>query len=381
MSDALLTLAASSLPSTASSTSASFPSPLTDGDPVDPVILTPSSSAQSSLSQSTVSPHSSGSSQAGPALQTPIKHDGGVESTRADTSNFVTQDAPDTSATFTLSAHAAVHVALLTLLTPPPHSAAVWAVSVVSSDKKRGKWSAAEDAQLRAAVLAHKGKNWKNIAKAAFGEGKSDVQCLHRWQKVLDPKLVKGPWTKQEDSMVIQLVDKFGPKKCQRHTLHSGDDGRQLTGHAALTRVSPRCAVCAGPVNIHTDKRVGRTGVVDRAAPPVAPSSFACSSTWQSRPQPHMPRLVGIELKLASLPPPRRLTTCATSSNLSAADEHCHCVVRLPAQEYHSRQPAGTNRQAVQRALAQPSQPGHQEGRVDAGGGRHHTAGTQDHGQ
>ena len=85
--------------------------------------------------------------------------------------------------------------------------------SAVSSDKKRGKWTAAEDAQLRAAVLQHKGKNWKNIAKAAFGDSKSDVQCLHRWQKVLDPKLVKGPWTKAEDSMVVQLVDKYGPKK------------------------------------------------------------------------------------------------------------------------------------------------------------------------
>lgn len=27
--------------------------------------------------------------------------------------------------------------------------------------------------------------------------GRSDVQCLHRWQKVLNPDLVKGPWTKE----------------------------------------------------------------------------------------------------------------------------------------------------------------------------------------
>ena len=26
---------------------------------------------------------------------------------------------------------------------------------------------------------------------------RSDVQCLHRWQKVLNPNLVKGPWTKE----------------------------------------------------------------------------------------------------------------------------------------------------------------------------------------
>lgn len=26
-------------------------------------------------------------------------------------------------------------------------------------------------------------------------EDRTDVQCLHRWQKVLNPELVKGPWT------------------------------------------------------------------------------------------------------------------------------------------------------------------------------------------
>ena len=28
-----------------------------------------------------------------------------------------------------------------------------------------------------------------------MGNGKTDVQCLHRWQKVLNPVLIKGPWT------------------------------------------------------------------------------------------------------------------------------------------------------------------------------------------
>ncbi len=40
----------------------------------------------------------------------------------------------------------------------------------------------------------HGGKNWKAIAERFDGE-RSDVQCLHRWQKVLNPDLVKGPWT------------------------------------------------------------------------------------------------------------------------------------------------------------------------------------------
>lgn len=38
------------------------------------------------------------------------------------------------------------------------------------------------------------------------------MQCLHRWQKVLNPSLVKGPWTKEEDHIVLKLVEKFGAR-------------------------------------------------------------------------------------------------------------------------------------------------------------------------
>jgi hypothetical protein len=26
---------------------------------------------------------------------------------------------------------------------------------------------------------------------------RTEVQCLHRWQKVLNPELIKGPWTQE----------------------------------------------------------------------------------------------------------------------------------------------------------------------------------------
>ncbi len=52
-----------------------------------------------------------------------------------------------------------------------------------------------QDEALRRAVALHEGKNWKEVARAL--DGRTDVQCLHRWQKVLKPGLVKGPWTKE----------------------------------------------------------------------------------------------------------------------------------------------------------------------------------------
>jgi hypothetical protein len=83
-----------------------------------------------------------------------------------------------------------------------------------ASGKRRasmGKWTEQEDDLLRAAVEDHSGKNWKKIA--ARLPGRSDVQCLHRWQKVLKPGLIKGPWTPQEDATVIRLVQIHGNKK------------------------------------------------------------------------------------------------------------------------------------------------------------------------
>ena len=50
-------------------------------------------------------------------------------------------------------------------------------------------------------------RNWRHISTSFFRGVRSDVQCLHRWQKVLRPGLVKGPWTKDEDDTVIHCIN------------------------------------------------------------------------------------------------------------------------------------------------------------------------------
>jgi len=59
--------------------------------------------------------------------------------------------------------------------------------------------------------MANGGKNWKKIAESL--KERTDVQCLHRWQKVLNPSLVKGPWTDIEDGLLLHLVNIDGPQK------------------------------------------------------------------------------------------------------------------------------------------------------------------------
>ncbi|RDY02512.1 Transcription factor MYB3R-3, partial [Mucuna pruriens] len=77
--------------------------------------------------------------------------------------------------------------------------------------RAKGGWTAQEDETLRNAVAVFKGKSWKKIAE--FFPDRSEVQCLHRWQKVLNPELVKGPWTQEEDDKIVELVSKYGPTK------------------------------------------------------------------------------------------------------------------------------------------------------------------------
>ncbi|CAN7107489.1 unnamed protein product [Brassica rapa subsp. narinosa] len=77
--------------------------------------------------------------------------------------------------------------------------------------RAKGGWTTEEDETLRQAVCTYNAKSWKKIAE--FFPDRTEVQCLHRWQKVLNPDLIKGPWTQEEDEKIVELVKKYGSAK------------------------------------------------------------------------------------------------------------------------------------------------------------------------
>ena len=76
---------------------------------------------------------------------------------------------------------------------------------------KLGKWTIEEDESLLNAVNTYGTKNWKLVSKVL--QKRNQVQCLHRWTKILQPGLTKGPWSIEEDRKLIQWVKKEGPCK------------------------------------------------------------------------------------------------------------------------------------------------------------------------
>lgn len=93
-----------------------------------------------------------------------------------------------------------------------PDDASSAAVGAARPQKRSSMWTAEQDTALVEAVKKNDAKNWKLIAEAVGGT-KSHIQCLHRWQKVLDPSLVKGPWTEEEDQVIVREVKTHGAKK------------------------------------------------------------------------------------------------------------------------------------------------------------------------
>ncbi|KAK2551854.1 Myb-related protein B [Acropora cervicornis] len=90
----------------------------------------------------------------------------------------------------------------------------------------KGRWTKDEDEKLKDLVDEIGSENWKEVARR-FSD-RTDVQCLQRWQKVLNPELVKGPWTKEEDDKVVELVRRYGPKRWSLIAQHlKGRIGKQ----------------------------------------------------------------------------------------------------------------------------------------------------------
>ncbi|CAO3633552.1 unnamed protein product [Cunninghamella blakesleeana] len=74
-------------------------------------------------------------------------------------------------------------------------------------DAKR-PWTKDDDEALKEAVSLVGDKNWQQVASIIGG--RSGQQCLHRWEKSINPAIRRSRWTEEEDNALRGAVDVYG---------------------------------------------------------------------------------------------------------------------------------------------------------------------------
>jgi hypothetical protein len=79
---------------------------------------------------------------------------------------------------------------------------------------KNTKWQKEEDERVIQVMGGSERPNYATLAQ--LFPGKTGQQVAERWAKVLNPKLMKGSWTREEDEIIMDFVQKNGTKKWQK---------------------------------------------------------------------------------------------------------------------------------------------------------------------
>jgi hypothetical protein len=84
----------------------------------------------------------------------------------------------------------------------------------------KGSWTREEDLKIMDFVQKHGPRNWVKLATAL--PGRIGKQCRERWTNHLDPNIVKGPWSRDEDAMLLDLHARFGNQWTKIATFYDG---------------------------------------------------------------------------------------------------------------------------------------------------------------
>jgi hypothetical protein len=72
--------------------------------------------------------------------------------------------------------------------------------------KKKGQWSPQEDRLLKQWVKLNGPKKWEACGR--FIQGRKGKQCREHWKNCLNPELLKGKWTPEEDFLIMYFYPK-----------------------------------------------------------------------------------------------------------------------------------------------------------------------------
>ena len=82
-----------------------------------------------------------------------------------------------------------------------------------------------EDKLLLDIVSRYQGKNWKVIS--SFIPNKNYIQCFSRYRRIR-PGIKRGAWTKEEDTIILELYNKYGRRWSYIAKSLNGRNGKQV---------------------------------------------------------------------------------------------------------------------------------------------------------
>ncbi|KAL7836717.1 hypothetical protein AOLI_G00280010 [Acnodon oligacanthus] len=83
----------------------------------------------------------------------------------------------------------------------------------IAKNFRKREWNKKEDRVLCDLVQKMRIGNFIPYTQISyFMEGRDHAQIMYRWTCVLDPSIKKGPWSKEEDQLLLKAVEKYGPK-------------------------------------------------------------------------------------------------------------------------------------------------------------------------